>query len=96
MTLNIVVFQIDIIPYDEIYFGNVHETDIQKQPFIVTRRILDYTQAEIKYGETPNWEHVSPGIVTFLNVKDDTFYDQEDEELTGTKVYEDVYYNRLC
>lgn len=88
-------FQLDVIPYDEIYFGNVHETDIQKQPFIVTRRIIDYTHAEIKYGNTPNWDKVKPGIYSFLNEEDNTFYDKEDiEDLSGQKVYEDIYYNR--
>lgn len=87
-------FQLDVVPYDEIYFGNVHEIDIQKQPFIITRRILDYSQAEIKYGNTPNWKYVKPGLYTFLNTTDNTFYDKDDEELTDTKVYEDVYYNR--
>lgn len=88
-------FQLDIIPYDEIYFGNVHETDVQKQPFIVTRRIIDYTQAKIKYGNTPNFDKVSPGVYSFLNVEDSTFYDKEDiDDLSGQKVYEDIYFNR--
>jgi len=87
-------FQLDVVPYDEIYFGNVHETDLQKQPFIVTRRILDFTQAEIKYGNLPNWGYVKPGLYTFLNVNDNTFYEKGDEDITDNKVYEDIYYNR--
>lgn len=87
-------FQLDVIPYDEIYFGNPHETNVQKQPFIVTRRILDYTQAKIKYGNTPNFKFVTPGLNTFLAITDNTFYDKGEEDLTGNKVYEDVYYNR--
>lgn len=89
-------FQLDIIPYDEIYFGNVHETDIQKQPFIITRRILDYSQAEMKYGKEENWGYVKPGVMTFLAEHDTTFYEKDDEDLTDTKVYEDVYYNRFA
>jgi len=87
-------FQLDLIPYDEIFFGNVHETDIQKQPFIVTRKVIDYTEAEVKYSNLPNWKYVKPGTYTFLSGYEDTFYDKNDEELTDTKVYEDVYYNR--
>jgi len=89
-------FQIDLVPYDEIYFGNVHETDLQKQPFIITRRIIDYTQAEIKYRNTPNWNYVKPGKYTFLAEHDTTFYEKDDENLTDTKVYEDIYYNRFA
>ena len=89
-------FQLDIIPYDEIYFGNVHEIDIQKQPFIITRKILDYTHADMKYASTPNWKFVKPGLVAFLNEYDSTFYEKDDEDLTDTKVYEDVYYNRFA
>lgn len=88
-------FQLDVVPYDEIYFGNVHETDIQKQPFIITRRIIDYTHAAIKYGDTKNWNKVNPGLYTFLNQEDNTFYDKEGlDDLKGQKVYEDIYYNR--
>lgn len=89
-------FQIDIIPYDEIFFGNVHETEIQKQPFIITRRILDYTQIKIKYGNTQNFSFVKPGLYTFLNETDTSFYEKDDEDLTDTKVYEDIYYNRFA
>jgi len=88
-------FQLDVVPYDEIYFGNVHEIDLQKQPFIVTRRIIDYTHAEIKYGNNPNWDKVKPGVYSFLNQEDNTFYEKEDiDDLSGQKVYEDIYYNR--
>jgi hypothetical protein len=89
-------FQLDIIPYDEIYFGNIHEVDIQKQPFIITRRIIDYTQAQIKYEDTPNFRYVTPGKYTFFNEHDTTFYEKDDENLNGTKVYEDTYYNRFA
>jgi len=87
-------FQLDLIPYDEIFFGNIHETDIQKQPFIITRRIIDYTQAQVKYGELPNWEYVKPSLYTFFEERESTFYDKDDEELTDSKVYEDIYFNR--
>lgn len=87
-------FQLDIIPFNEIFFGNVHEPNVQKQPFIITRRILDYTQAESKYGKTENWQYVKPGLYTFLFENDETFYEKDDEDLTDSKVYEDVYYNK--
>lgn len=87
-------FQLDVVPYDEIYFGNVHEIDIQKQPFIVTRKIIDYTQAQTKYGHLENWNYVKPGLYTFLNVTDNTFYEKGDEDITDNKVYEDTYYNK--
>jgi len=87
-------FQLELIPYDEIYFGNPHETDLQKQPFIITRKEIDYQQAEIKYGHLDNWEYVSPGVETFLDSTTDTFYSQQMGELNDQNVYEDTYYNK--
>jgi len=87
-------FQLEMIPYDEIYFGNPHETELQKQPFIITRKEINYSEAEIKYGHLENWKYVKPGVITFLDKETDTFYSQEMSELNDQNVYEDIYYNK--
>ena len=87
-------FQIDVVPYYEIFFGNPYEPDIQKQPFIIRRKEIAYTEAQIKYGHLDNWKYISPGTVSFLYPKDGTVYETEEGELNGQNVYEDTYYNK--
>jgi len=89
-------YQSQVIPYDEIYIGNAYEHDIQKQPFLIWRRIIDYPSAKIKYGDNENFnEYVKPGIRFFMG-QDESIYEQEDESIGDDGVEEVIYYNRLA
>jgi hypothetical protein len=85
-------FQVEPLPYDEIYFTNVNEKKVQKQPLFV-RKLIDYKLAEVKYGKLDNWKHVKPGIVVFYAQQTDTFYEKETDEVNGQRVEEMVYYD---
>lgn len=89
-------FQNNIVPIDELYISNVYEHDIQKQPFLIWRRIIDFDIAYYKYGDNEKFkEYVKPGIQHVFTEEDDTFYEQYDEELTDNLVEEVIYYNQL-
>lgn len=83
-----------IVPCDELFIGNVYEPDIQKQPFLIRRKVIDFTAAHRKYGHLEEFKYVQPGLRTFFNSDDELYYDQYDEELTERLVEEVVYYNR--
>lgn len=82
------------VPVDELYIENFYEPDIQKQAFLIWRRVISYSQAEAKYGTLPNWIHVKPGVMTLYNDANATFYQKYDPQLRGTDVEEVIYWNR--
>lgn len=90
-------FQNAIIPVDEFFIGNIYEFDVQKQPFLIWRRVISYENAKIKYGDNENFEQfVTPGVRIFYNDQDDTFYEEYDRNIEETQVEEIVYYHRLA
>ncbi|MBD3207732.1 hypothetical protein GF319_15490 [Candidatus Bathyarchaeota archaeon] len=87
--------KISLVPVDELFIENIYEHDIQKQGFLIWRRVIDYSTAQIKYRDSENFKkYVRPGIQIMLGDDQDTFYEQYDEELGERLVEEVVYYNR--
>lgn len=84
-----------LIACDDIFIGNIYEPEIQKQPFIIKRRIIDYSEAQAKYGIEENFKYVLPGVRVFYEDDQDTFYERYEEGLRGRLVEEVTYYNRL-
>lgn len=85
-----------IIPVRELFMSDFYEPDVQKQPFIIWRRIIDYSDAKQKYGGISNFdEYVAPGVKIFFSDTENHFYTQYDNELEQVKVEEVIYYNRL-
>ena len=87
-------FQDNIVPVDELYIGDIYQSDIQKQPFLIWRRTLDYMTANSKYKNKENWKHVKPGIQAIFDEDSDGFYEEQDDDLSGRLVEETIYYNR--
>lgn len=85
-----------IIPVDELYIADPYEHDINKQPFVIIRRIIDFSTAQAKYGNNENFKHVQPGLKVFLNGESGQFYEQYDSELEHRLVEEVVYMNRTA
>lgn len=84
-----------IVPCDSMYIGNPYEPQLQKQPFLIRQKFIDYTEAELKYGQLSDWKYVRPGVRVFYEDDQDTFYERYDEMLRNRLVEEVVYYNRL-
>lgn len=88
-------FQDTIVPTDELWIGNIYEKNIQRQPFLIWRRVIDYSQAKEKYqGNEIFDKYVTPGVQFLYNDENDTFYKLYDESLQNRLVEEIVYYNR--
>lgn len=88
-------FQDSIVPIDELFIGDIYEHDIQKQPFLIRRRAIDYRVAEAKYGEHENFKkYVRAGLQILSYDGGATFYEQFDENLRERLVEEIIYYNR--
>lgn len=82
------------VPIDELFIGDIREHSIQKQPFLIWRRVLDWTTAATKYKDFENFKFVKPGIQVLFAEDKDTFYEQHDDELQERLVEEILYFNK--
>lgn len=77
------------ISTDQVFFPDFYERNVQKQDFIILRRIISYDKAKVKYEDIPNFQYVEPGIIVtmddantgFYNVYDPHMRDQDVEEV---------------
>lgn len=89
-------FQDTIVPIDELYIGDIRQPDIQKQPFLIWRRAIDWSAAQAKHGDKANFKkYVRPGMQSVFDADSQQFYDVEDESLHNRLVEEVIYYNRI-
>ena len=84
-----------VVPLDEIFIADVYESEIQKQPFIIWRKVLDYNTAKAKYGDNQNFkDYVRPGLQLVFRGSEGEFYELYDDEMEERLVEEVIYYNR--
>ena len=82
------------VPADEILISNAYQFDLQKQRFIIRRKVVHYDELEAKYKKHKNWDFVRPGVRVIFSEVDGLFYESEDDTLQD-QCEKVVYYNRL-
>lgn len=82
------------VPVDQLFIENPYETDIQKQGFIVWRRVVSYSSAYSRYADSPNFKHVRPGVQTVMGDANEGFYYVYDPNMASDMVEEIIYWNR--
>lgn len=87
-------FQDTVVPVDELFIENFFEPDIQKQGWLIWRRVYSYSLAESKYKTSKNWEHVVPGVQVLYNDANQAFYQVYDTNMRPYDVEEVIYFNR--
>lgn len=87
--------QYNSIKVNELLFGDVNITDIQKQPWLVKRKATNYENAKQKYGEHKHWSAVKKGKICAYDVASTSFYEEDTEWLKDEEVMVMTYYNRL-
>ena len=85
-------FQDEIMLPEELLIENFYEEDIQKQGYLIKRKILSYSQAQIKYTDKPNFKYVRPGMQCLGS--QDGYYYRYDDELQAVGVEEVIYWNK--
>ena len=89
-------FYNNLVPPDELYIGNMYEHDVQKQPFLIRRRVIEYSDARIKYGDVEAFnKYVKPGVKFLYSDEQQVFYEAYDDNLQERQVEEVIYYNRF-
>ena len=80
-----------IVPNDELLIENFYEPDIQKQGYLIWRKIISYDLAERKYGNYKNFKYVHPGIEVLYSEQNGAFYEEySQDEYSVEQVW---YYN---
>jgi hypothetical protein len=88
-------FQDRQVPVDELYIENFYEPDIQKQSWLILRRVISYDLAEAKYNKYDNFKkYVQPGVQLVYNDANATFYAVYDTNMRQEDVEEITYWNR--
>lgn len=88
-------FQNVVVPVDELFIENFYESDIQKQGWLVWRRVMSYSLVEAKYKtKYANFTHVKPGVQLLLNDANQTFYQVYDTNMRPYDAEEIIYWNR--
>ena len=55
-------FQDTIVPVEELFISNIYESDIQRQNYLIWRRVIDYETARQKYGDNKYFQYVKTSI----------------------------------
>jgi len=61
-----------ILDLTQVYLGNILEPEMDKQPFVFTRQVMNYDEAATIYGKWNHWEFVKPGIRSIMDNGDDS------------------------
>ncbi len=83
-----------VVPLEDFYISNPYEPDVQKQPFLIWKKITTYDEAYWEFGHYKNWKYVRPGAYA-LTQEPTTFYRNKlYTELNQSQVEVLRYYNR--
>jgi hypothetical protein len=87
-------FQLTPIPCDEFFFEDFYQEDIQKQGWLIWRRVQNYSTMKAKYGKSDNFKFVKAGYQVLYNDANITFYEVYDSNLRGSLCEEILFYSK--
>lgn len=84
-----------VVPVTQLYIENFFEPDIQKQGYIIWRKVCSFSEAQAKYnGVYENFKYVRPGIQTIYDDANRSFYYVYDPNMRSEDVEEIIYWNK--
>lgn len=95
-------FRDESIPVDQLFIQDFYQPDVQKQGWIIRRRVRPYTLLQTLYSEMyPNFTYVRPGVQVLFNDANQQFYEAYDLTMRQDECEEVIYLNkqldlRLC
>lgn len=88
-------FMDEVVPVNQFYIENFYEPDLQKQGWVIWRKVYSYSQAQAKYnGVYENFKYVKPGVQTIYDDANRTFYWVYDPNMRSEDVEEITYWNK--
>ena len=83
-----------VVPVTQFYIENLYEPDVQKQGFVIWRKVYGYSEAQVKYGDNDNFQYVKPGVQTLYDDANRNFYYVYDPNMRSYDVEEIMYWNK--
>lgn len=84
-----------VVPVDQLFIENIFEPDIQKQGWLIWRKVYAFSEAQVKYnGVYENFKYVRPGVQTLYDDANRTFYYVYDPNMRQEDVEEIIYWNK--
>ncbi len=87
-------FMDEVVPVTQFYIQNIFESDLQKQGFVIWRKVYSFSEAQIKYGQVDDFKFVRPGVQTIYDDANRTFYYVYDPNMRQEDVEEVMYWNK--
>lgn len=87
-------FKDAIVPVTELYIENFYESDLQKQGWLLWRRVHSYSLMKSKYGHYDNFQFVHSGVQTIYDDANRLFYEVYDSNMRQHDCEEIIYWNR--
>ncbi len=88
-------FMDEVVPVNQLYIENFYEPDIQKQGWLIWRKVYSFSEAQAKYnGVYDNFQYVRPGVQTVYDDANRTFYYVYDPNMRSEDVEEIIYWNK--
>lgn len=84
-----------VVPVNQFYIENVFEPDIQKQGFVIWRKVYAFSGAQAQYnGVFDNFKYVKPGVQTIYDDANRSFYYVYDPNMRSEDIEEIIYWNK--
>jgi len=88
-------FMDEVVPVTQLFIENFYEPDIQKQGWLIWRKVYSFSAAQNKYnGVYDNFKYVRPGIQTIYDDANNQFYYVYDPNMREEDVEELTYWNK--
>ncbi len=84
-----------VVPVDQFYIQNMYEPDVQKQGWVLWRKVYSFSEAQNKYSQVyDNFKYVHPGVQTIYDDANRTFYYVYDPNMRSEDIEEIIYWNK--
>ncbi len=88
-------FMDTVVPVTQLYIENIFEPDLQKQGWVIWRKVYSFSAAQAKYnGVYENFKYVRPGVQTIYDDANRQFYYVYDPNMRSEDVEEIMYWNK--
>lgn len=85
----------EVVPPEQIFIQDFYQRDIQKQGWVIRRRVRPYTIAKQLYEGFADFEYVKPGVqVIYNDANGQQFYESYDMTQRQDEVEEILYWNK--
>lgn len=87
-------FQDESVPPEQIYIQDFYQSDVQKQGWLIRRRVRPFSVCQTLYNVFPDFQYVKPGVMVIYNDANQTFYDAYDTTMRQDECEEILYWNK--